>query len=95
MLGVGRNICLHRFKYLDNFIFYIRILLHKIWKSEILGTETVQIRISQIVEILLLKVNVPRKEAEASVSREVTKQQLIKQFELNPETAEENLRLHW
>ncbi len=32
---------------------------------------------------------------EASVSREVTKQQLIKQFELSPETAEENLRLHW
>jgi len=60
-----------------------------------LDTETVQIRISQIVEILLLKVNVLRKEAEASVSREVTKQQLIKQFELNPEAAEKNLRLHW
>lgn len=99
--------------------------------------------IAQIVEILLLKVNVPRKEAEAfagrvkerpmgelfanfeaydvqatrkearekgieegivhsirmmkeaSVSREVTKQQLIKQFDLSPEIAEENLRLHW
>ncbi len=32
---------------------------------------------------------------EASVTREVTKQQLMKQFDLNPEAAEENLRLYW
>lgn len=111
--------------------------------------------IAQIVEILLLKVNVPREEAEAfagqvkerpmgelfanfeaydvqatrrvarqigleegreegreesrqediirsirmmkeaGVSREVTKQQLIKQYELSAEEAEEKLKLHW
>lgn len=111
--------------------------------------------IAQIVEILLLKVNVPRKEAEAfagqvkerpmgelfanfeaydvqatrkkareegivqgreegilqgreegivhsikmmkeaGASREITKQQLIKQFEISPETAEENLKQYW
>lgn len=99
--------------------------------------------IAQIVEILLLKVNVPREEAEAfagqvkerpmgelfanfeaydvqatrreareeerkvaivcsirmmkeaGASREVTKQQLIKQFKISPEVAEENLKQHW
>lgn len=95
--------------------------------------------IAQIVEVLLLKINVPREEAEefsgrvkerhmgelfanfeaydvqetrrvvreedivrairmmkeVSVSREITKQQLVKQFELSPDTAEEKLRLHW
>lgn len=111
--------------------------------------------IAQIVEILLLKINVPREEAEAfsgkvkerhmgelfanfeaydvqatrreareegivqgreegirqgreegilhsirmmkeaGVSREVTKQQLIKQFKISSETAEENLKQHW
>lgn len=107
--------------------------------------------IAQIIEILLLKVNVPREEAEAfagqvkerpmgelfanfetydvqatrraarqlgleegreegreegiirsirmmkeaCVSREITKQQLIKQYELSAEEAEEKLKLHW
>lgn len=99
--------------------------------------------IAQIIEILLLKVNVPREEAEAfagqvkerpmgelfanfeaydvqatrrvarqigleedlirsirmmkeaGVSREVTKQQLIKQYELSAEEAEEKLKQHW
>lgn len=32
---------------------------------------------------------------ESSVTREVTKQQLMKQFDLKPEAAEENLRLYW
>lgn len=107
--------------------------------------------IAQVVEVLLLKINVPREEAEAfsgrvkerhmgelfanfeaydvqetrriareearkearkevreediarairmmkevSGSREITKQQLVKQFELSSDMAEERLRLYW